>query len=135
MEYHFLAAEDLARFNLSISRWSEVEHLERTAPISDSFLRSMAASAAPSRSLTGREAELPGWSDLTCLMMSKLLGVLPDGKVSFDLLLRSYLGNVLLRFILVVTLHADFNKCLRRQTLSIMGNVILSLFKIKLKSV
>lgn len=52
---HFLAAVALARFSLSISSRSEVEHLERTAPISDSLLRSMAASAAPSRSLTRRE--------------------------------------------------------------------------------
>lgn len=50
---HFLAAAAvaLARFNLSISRRSEATHRERTAPISKSFLRSMAASAAPSRSL------------------------------------------------------------------------------------
>lgn len=54
---HFLAAEALARFNLSISSRSEAEHLDRTAPISESFLRSIAASAAPSRSL----AEEEGW--------------------------------------------------------------------------
>lgn len=48
---HFLAAVARARFSLSTSRRSEAEHLERTAPISDSLRRSMAASAAPSRSL------------------------------------------------------------------------------------
>ncbi len=116
MEDHFLAVEALARFNLSISRRSEAGHLERTAPISVSFLRSIAASAAPSRSLTGREEEeLPEWSGLTCLMMSQVFWVLPDGQVSFDLLLRRYLGNVLLGFVLVVTLHANFNKRLKRR--------------------
>lgn len=76
VEDHFLAVEALARFNLSISRRSEAEHLERTAPISDSFLRSIAASAAPSRSLTGgEEEELPEWSGLTCLMMSQVLSL------------------------------------------------------------
>jgi len=58
-EDHFLAAHVLPRFNLSINRRSEAEHLERTTPISDSFFLSMAASAAPSRSLIGRE-ELSG---------------------------------------------------------------------------
>lgn len=48
---YFLIVLLLARFSLSIKRRSEAEHLERTTPISDSFLRSMAASAAPSRSL------------------------------------------------------------------------------------
>lgn len=116
MEDHFLAVEALALFNLSINKRSEAEHLERTAPNSDSFLRSIAASAAPSRSLTGREEEeLPEWSFLTCLMMSQVFWVLPDGQVSFDLLLRCYLGNVLLGFILVVTLHANFNKRLKRR--------------------
>jgi len=58
--HHFLAAVTRARFNLSISCRSEAEHLERTAPISESFLRSMAASAAPSKSLKRREEELAG---------------------------------------------------------------------------
>lgn len=49
----------LARFSLSIKRRSEAEHLERTTPISDSFLRSMAASAAPSRSLVKDKKALP----------------------------------------------------------------------------
>lgn len=54
---HFLATEALARFNFSIIRRSAAEHLERTAPISDSFLRSIAESAAPSRSLAAEEEE------------------------------------------------------------------------------
>lgn len=48
---YFLTVLVLARFSLSIKRRSEAEHLERTTPISASFLRSIAASAAPSRSL------------------------------------------------------------------------------------
>lgn len=106
-----------ARFSLSISSRSEAEHRERTAAISDSFLRSMAASAAPSRSLTGRgrEEELPERVGLTCLMMSQVFCALPDGQVSFDLLLRRHLGNVFLGFVLVVTLDANFNKRLKRR--------------------
>lgn len=72
-EDHFLAAVHLARFSLSINSRSDAEHLERTTPISDSLLRSIAASAAPSRSLTRRgDEELPEWSGLTCLMMSQV---------------------------------------------------------------
>lgn len=113
---HFLATEALARFNLSINERSEAEHLERTATISDSFLCSMAASAAPSRSLTRREdEELPEWSGVTCLKKSQVLRVLPGGQVSFHLLLRCYLRNVLLGFVLVVTLHANVNKRLNKR--------------------
>lgn len=65
MEDHFLVAEVLARFNLSINTRSEAEHLERTTPISDSFLRSIATSAAPSRSLVTREKELLEGTGLT----------------------------------------------------------------------
>lgn len=63
-EDHFLAVE--ARFNLSINRRSAAEHLERTVAISESFFLSMAASAAPSRSLIGGEEELSEKSGLTC---------------------------------------------------------------------
>lgn len=117
VEDHFLAVNALARFNLSINRRSEAEHLERTTPISDSFLRSIAASAAPSRSLMGREEgdQSHEWLGITCLMTSQVLCVLPDGQVSFDLLLRCNLGNILLGFVLVVTLHANFNKCLKKR--------------------
>lgn len=112
---HFLAAEALARFNLSISSRSEAEHLDRTAPISESFLRSIAASAAPSRSLAEEEGWLPRrpetWG-LTCLITSQRQ--LPDGQVSSDLLLRRYLGNILLSFVLVVILHANLDKSLKR---------------------
>lgn len=73
MEDHFLVVDALARFNLSINTRSEAEHLERTAPISDSFLRSIAASAAPSRSLATREKELPEGSRLT--MSSDIIAV------------------------------------------------------------
>lgn len=38
---------------------------------------------------------------------------LPDSQVSFDLLFRCYLGNVLLGFIHVVVLHTNFNKSLK----------------------
>lgn len=57
---YFFTVLVLARFSLSIKRRSEAEHLERTIPISDSFLRSIAASAAPSRSLVKyRKEKLP----------------------------------------------------------------------------
>lgn len=57
---HFLEAVTvaLARFNLSITSRSEARHRERTTPISESFLRSMAASAAPSRSLGRRKGRM-----------------------------------------------------------------------------
>lgn len=56
-ERYFFTVLVLARFSLSIKRRSEAEHLERTIPISDSFLRSIAASAAPSRSLVKDKKE------------------------------------------------------------------------------
>lgn len=56
-ERYFFTVLVLARFSLSIKRRSEAEHLERTIPISDSFLRSIAASAAPSRSLVKYKKE------------------------------------------------------------------------------
>lgn len=56
-EGYFFTVLVLARFSLSIKRRSEAAHLERTIPISASFLRSIAASAAPSRSLVKHKRE------------------------------------------------------------------------------
>lgn len=53
---HFLAAVALARLRRSIRRWSVVdEQRDRTVLISDSLRLSIAASAAPSTSLSDRE--------------------------------------------------------------------------------
>lgn len=114
---YFLTVLVLARFSLSIKRRSEAEHLERTTPISDSFLRSMAASAAPSRSLEKAERALAQSHQLTGTSPS----CLPDGQVSPDLLFRRHLGNIFLGFILVVDLHANFNKRLNKRKLQQLG--------------
>lgn len=121
VEDHFLAAVALARFNLSTSRRSEAEHLDRTAPISESFLRSMAASAAPSRSLTGREEEESAddvTGDITgdvteSYLMARWALTLCSGVTLVTYFLASYL--------LLLFMQTSTNACRW-----IMGNVVLT---------
>lgn len=110
---HFLAVAARARFNLSISRRSEAVHLERTAPISDSFFRSMAASAAPSKSLQEEMKINESGMGGANLFDDVIAVLLPYGQVSFNLLFRCDLRDVLLGFIPVVVLYANLHKCLK----------------------
>lgn len=89
-------------------------HLERTAPISDSFFRSMAASAAPSKSLQEEKINEAGRGGAN-LFDDVIAVILPHGQVSFNLLFRCDLRDVLLGLIPVVVLYANLHKCLKNK--------------------